>query len=88
MHPTPGAHTATLVFEYDSTARARIVERSVAVEAGDIDGDRSTATVSRDGAKVTVTVEASDLTALRAGHNTWATLVEVAESVVRNERSE
>ena len=78
-------HSTALVFEYGSVGRARIVERSVAVEAGDIDGDRSAASVSRDGATVTVTVEARDLTALRAGDNTWLTLVEVAESVARSE---
>ncbi|WP_232700878.1 KEOPS complex subunit Pcc1 [Halobacterium wangiae] len=72
-------HSTELVFDYDSTAFARTVERSVAVEAGDIEGDRSDATVVRDGETVTVTVDATDLTALRAGNNTWLTLVEVAE---------
>ncbi|WP_058981131.1 KEOPS complex subunit Pcc1 [Halobacterium sp. CBA1132] len=74
-------HATELVFEYGSSAVARSVERSVAVEAGDIEGDRSDATVDRDGATVTVTVGAADLTALRAGNNTWLTLVEVAERV-------
>jgi KEOPS complex subunit Pcc1 len=58
-----------------------LVDRSVSQELGEIDGDRATATVDRDGQTVTVTVSADDLTALRAGLNTWATLVEVAESV-------
>ncbi|MFC3478339.1 KEOPS complex subunit Pcc1 [Halobacterium litoreum] len=79
-------HSTELVFAYGSTATARVVERSVAVEAGDIEGDRSEAAVSRTGDTVTVTVEAQDLTALRAGQNTWLTLVEVAERVA--ERSE
>ena len=74
-------HSTELVFAYDSAATARVVERSVAVEAGDIEGDRSEAAVSRAGDTVTVTVEARDLTALRAGQNTWLTLVEVAERV-------
>ena len=78
-------HSTALVFEYDSVARARTVERSVAVETGDIDGDRSAASIARDGTTVTVTVEARDLTALRAGNNTWLTLVEVAERVARSE---
>jgi KEOPS complex subunit Pcc1 len=81
-------HSTALVFEYDSVARARSVERSIAVEAGDIGGDRSVASVSRDDATVTVTVDARDLTALRAGNNTWLTLVEVADRVARNERRE
>jgi KEOPS complex subunit Pcc1 len=77
-------HSTELVFEYDASAVARAVEGSVAVEAGDIEGDRSEAAVRRDGATVTVTVEAADLTALRAGGNTWLTLVEVAERAVRS----
>ena len=72
-------HSTELVFDYDSVPIARTVERSVAVEAGDIEGDRSEATVARDGDTLTVTVDATDLTALRAGNNTWLTLVEVAE---------
>ena len=72
-------HATELVFEYDTPAVARTVARSVAVEAGDIEGDRSRASVERDGETVTVTVDAADLTALRAGNNTWLTLVEVAE---------
>ena len=93
MSSTPAAdsafpHSTTLVFEYDSVGRARTVERSVAVEAGDIEGDRSAASVAREGATVTVTVEARDLTALRAGNNTWLTLVEVSERVARNDRRE
>lgn len=74
-------HSTELVFSYGSVERARVVERSVRVEAGDIAGDRSEASVSRDGATVTVRVEARDLTALRAGGNTWLTLVAVAERV-------
>lgn len=74
-------HTTELVFEYESPAVARAVERSVAVEAGDIEGDRSEAAVQREDLTVTVTVDAADLTALRAGNNTWLTLVEVTERV-------
>lgn len=72
-------HSTDFVLEYDSVARARTIERSVRVEAGDISGDRSEASVDRKDATVTVTVTATDLTALRAGGNTWLTLVEVAE---------
>jgi len=71
----------TLVFEYDATTTAERVARSVELEAGDIEGERTEATVTRERETVTVVVEADDLTALRAGLNTWTTLVEVAESV-------
>ncbi|MFB6082155.1 MAG: KEOPS complex subunit Pcc1 [Halanaeroarchaeum sp.] len=74
-------HRTTLALSYDDIDRARIVERSVAVEAGDIAGDRSRATVERDGDTVTIEIEATDLVALRAGQNTWLSLVQVAEAV-------
>lgn len=75
------SHTAELTFDYETSADATLVERSVRQEVGEIDGDRATATVSRDGARLTVRVDAADLVALRAGLNTWTTLVEVAERV-------
>ncbi|WP_121821507.1 KEOPS complex subunit Pcc1 [Halostella salina] len=74
-------HEATFAFDYDSPERARTVERSVRQEVGEIDGDRSTAVVDRDGPTVTVTVEAADPVALRASINTWLSLVDVAEQV-------
>ncbi|MFC7020175.1 MULTISPECIES: KEOPS complex subunit Pcc1 [Haloarcula] len=77
----PGAaHRTVFTVEFDDTERARRVERSVRPEVGAIDGDRTTATLDRQGAVLTLTVEASDLVALRAGSNTWLTLVSVAES--------
>jgi KEOPS complex subunit Pcc1 len=72
-------HEARLEFEYTDAADAERVARSVAVEAGDIEGDRTAAAVERDDATVVVTVEAADLVALRAGVNTWTSLVGVAE---------
>ncbi len=72
-------HESELLFEYDSEHRARTVARSVRREVDEIGSDRSAARVARDGAAVTVTVEAEDLTALRAGGNTWLSLVEIAE---------
>jgi KEOPS complex subunit Pcc1 len=77
-------HDATLSFEYDAVERARLVARSVRQEVGEIEGDRTAATVSRDARTVTVAVEADDLVALRAGLNTWASLVSVAERVGEN----
>lgn len=72
-------HEATLSFEYDDDERARRVERSVRPEVGDIEGDRTTAALDRDGPVVSVRIGAADLVALRAGVNTWSTLVGVAE---------
>ncbi|GGL70634.1 KEOPS complex subunit Pcc1 [Halocalculus aciditolerans] len=77
-------HGTDFVFSYDSPDTARVVERSVRVEAGDIEGDRTSVTVERTGATVAIDVEAADLTALRAGHNTWTSLVEVAERAARH----
>lgn len=73
-------HRAVLEFDYDDSDGAALVADSVRVESGDIEGDRTTATVDREGATVVVTVEAADLVALRAGVNTWSSLVSVAES--------
>ena len=85
----PGAaHRTVLTVEFDDTERARQVERSVRPEVGAIDGDRTTATLDREGAVLTVTVEASDLVALRAVINTWLTLVSVAESAGAAETQE
>lgn len=75
-------HDAELVFEYSSVERARVVASSVGQEVGEIEGDRTRATVERDGGRVVVRVEAEDLVGLRAGLNTWLSLVEVAERVV------
>ncbi|MFC6731860.1 MULTISPECIES: KEOPS complex subunit Pcc1 [unclassified Haladaptatus] len=74
-------HTAILSFEYETDAYARIVARSVRQELDEIEGDRTTATLTREGATVTVEVGAADLVALRAGCNTWLTLVKTAESL-------
>lgn len=74
-------HRTTLSFSYDSVRRASIVEQSVGVEVGDIAGDRTRARIDRDGGTLTIDVEADDLVALRAGQNTWLSLVEVAERV-------
>lgn len=71
-------HDAELVFEYPSVERAKIVARSVGQEVGEIDGDRTRATVEREGECVLVRVVADDLVGLRAGVNTWVSLVDVA----------
>lgn len=71
-------HGVLLEFAYDEPVAER-VERSVRQEVEEIEGDRTTAAVSRDGGVVRVDVAAEDLVALRAGLNTWCSLVEVAE---------
>lgn len=68
-----------LELAYDDESLARVVARSVALEVGAIDDDRSETTVSRDGRAVTFTVRARDRTALRAATNTWLRLATVAE---------
>ncbi|WP_254543260.1 KEOPS complex subunit Pcc1 [Halomarina pelagica] len=78
----PPRHDALLEFEYESPDHAALVERCVRQEVGEIEGDRTRAEVGRDGATVAVRIDADDLVALRAGLNTWCTLVEVAEGVV------
>jgi KEOPS complex subunit Pcc1 len=78
---TERRHRTDLVFAYDSAERARTVERAVAREAGHIRGDRTVASVAREGTTVRVELAAADLTALRAGGNTWCGFVTVAERV-------
>ena len=72
-------HDAVLAFDYDDAERARRVERAIRPEVGDIDGDRSTVRLDREAERLDLTVEATDLVALRAGLNTWFSLVCVAE---------
>ena len=76
---TDRPHAATLTFRYPDSDVAGLVAAAVSQEVGEIDGDRSAAAVSRDGAAVRVDVGADDIVALRAGLNTWSSLVEVAE---------
>jgi len=72
-------HDAELRFPYCSAERAAVVAAAVEREIGEIDGDRSTASISRVDGELTIEIEADDLVALRAGVNTWETLIEVAE---------
>lgn len=75
-------HETTLSLSYPTAREATIVERSLDREAGDIEGERTSATVARAGAEVTITIRSEDLVALRAGHNTWLGLAEVAERTI------
>lgn len=74
-------HGTTLSFSYRTRDDAELVERSVRREVGEIQGDRTSATLARDGTTVEIRIEADDLVALRAGLNTWLSLVSVAERV-------
>ncbi len=75
-------HETSFTFEYDTEREAVTVERSLEPEIGDIEGERTGATLSRDGSVLRVEIEATDLVALRAGQNTWLSLVGVAERCV------
>ena len=77
-------HSTQLRFEYPTATAAQRVERSIAVEVGELDEDRSTVTVDRDGAVLTVEITATDRVALRAGINSWCRYVATAETVADN----
>ena len=72
-------HTAEFCVDYRSPRAAAIVADAVGQEIREIDGDRSKAALSRRGDELRIEITADDLVALRAGINTWGTLVEVAE---------
>lgn len=72
-------HVAAFSLTYPSSETASRVATAIRPEVGDIDDDRSRATLDRDGRVVEIVVEAGDLVALRAGLNTWLTLADVAE---------
>ena len=76
---TDRPHSAAVTARYPDDDAAAVVAAAVSREVGEIDGDRSAATVRRDGTAVHVDIEADDLVALRAGLDTWQTLLEVAE---------
>jgi KEOPS complex subunit Pcc1 len=72
-------HETRLSFSYPSSEHAHRIERALAPEVGDIADGRSRTRLRRSGATVTLVVEATDLVALRAGLNTWCSLLRVAE---------
>ena len=81
-------HAAELTFEYRSKTVAALIAEAVAVELGEIDGDRATATLQRQDSTLLIEIDADDLVALRAGLNTWETLVTVAERATAAGRGE
>jgi KEOPS complex subunit Pcc1 len=56
-----------------------MIERSLRRELGQIDNARSTTELVRDGPQIELTIDATDLVALRAAVNTWLSLASVAE---------
>ena len=72
-------HVAELAFAYRTPEAAALVADAVAGETGELDDDRASATLERTGPEVRIEIEATDLVALRAGINTWTSLVEVGE---------
>ncbi|MDY6817686.1 MAG: KEOPS complex subunit Pcc1 [Halobacteriales archaeon] len=79
---THSPHGADFSITYESPQAATIVATSISREVGEIDGDRSATRIDRDGATLTIHVEAEDLVALRAGINTWLTLTTVTEQSI------
>jgi KEOPS complex subunit Pcc1 len=79
---TGAVHTAELVAAYDDPDVAALVAAAVSQELDEIDGDRATAGLRREDDTLYVDIDAEDLVALRAGLNTWGTLLEVAERMV------
>jgi KEOPS complex subunit Pcc1 len=73
-------HRTVFTSTYADSEQARRVARSLGPELDEIDGDRTTATLTREDATLTLTIRADDLTALRAGCTTWLTLTDVAEA--------
>lgn len=77
------AHEASVVFDYPDVVTAKTIRDAIELEVGEINSDRSRATVERSGTSVVVRVAARDLVALRAAANTWIGLVDVAERTRR-----
>jgi len=72
-------HETRLVCRYESAAGARRLQRALGPELADLVDDRSRARLSRSGDRLEVSVEATDLVALRAALNTWLSLLAVGE---------
>ncbi len=73
------SHDARFSLGYADAVKARRVAAAIQPEVDDIDGERTSATIERADDVLQVRVTADDLVALRAGLNTWLSLVSVAE---------
>ncbi|MFB6253764.1 MAG: KEOPS complex subunit Pcc1 [Halobacteriaceae archaeon] len=78
------SHEAIFEFEYDDQQHASIIANSIRLEANDIEDSRATTTVHQDGCNLRVIINAQSVTTLRAGCNTWCSLIDVAESVAQS----
>ena len=74
--------TLTVSLEYPTRSVARIVFDSIAVEVDELEEDRARTSVRIDDRTVTITVEATDTVALRAGSNSWFRLASAAEAAI------
>ena len=81
LAPSDVRHRTHLSVTYETNEETHRVARSLRPEVGDIEDDRSQTTLSRTDETLTLTIEATDLVALRAGINTWLSLLAVAERV-------
>ena len=61
---------------------ADVLHAVLAPEAGSDPGDRSRVLLSHDAEAVTLTVEAEDVSALRASLNMWLRLVNVSKEIL------
>ncbi|MCQ1538417.1 hypothetical protein FTO68_05370 [Methanocalculus taiwanensis] len=71
-------HTAEFTF---TTPYAPILYQALAPEAADETGERSHATITRNGDRLNLTVTAGDIPALRAALNMWLRLITIAEEM-------
>jgi len=69
---------AEFVFEMDEEA-ARIIHDSLKVEE---DGSRSKAKIYLEQGRLMLTLEAEDLTALRAAVNAWLRFIKVCKEII------
>ena len=74
-------HTATFTRSYHQSATTSVITQRLRQEVGEIADARGQASIEQTETQLIISVEAADLTALRAGINTWLRLVTVAESV-------
>jgi KEOPS complex subunit Pcc1 len=75
-------HATTLSLSYSTPEDAALIARALRPEVGEIAGDRSQASVDRQGATLELSIHAEDPVALRAGQNTWLGFIEVAEGAI------
>lgn len=75
-------HSTTLSFEYDTPETVAHIAHSIRQEVDEIPGDRTTGQVHYTESVVVVRIRARDLPAMRAGVQTWCSLVDAAEATL------